>query len=190
MLLILLSLMTSADSFLFGVSFGIKKIKLTFIPLLIISLTGIIILMTSAFAGNLIMNYIPLSDFISGILLIGIGMWLCSDTDNTTKNILEHPEKADINKSRNIEPYEAVVTGIILNIDSAPIVITYVMGANQDRNIMILPVFIIIFQIVFIILGIFMGSHSLKKLPEKLVTTISGFFIVLIGLYKLSLYFY
>lgn len=186
LILILLALITSADAFLFGISFGLKKIRLTFIPLVIITLTGIIILMLSSLAGDFISEYISCGKLIGSLILIGIGMWLCSDTENSTKNILEHPEKADINKSKNIEPIEAVIMGFVLSIDSA----TIVLGSSiTDKSLIILPIFVLIFQIVFIVLGIFIGDKGIRNIPDRLITLISGFVIILIGLYKLSLYF-
>ncbi len=187
LILILLALIASADAFLFGISFGLKKIRITFISLVMITITGIIILLLSAFAGNFISGYISCGELIGSFVLIGIGMWLCSDTENSTKNILEHPEKADINKSKIIEPKEAVVIGFVLSIDSAAIVIG---SSITDKNIILLPIFILIFQIIFICIGIFIGDKGIKNIPDRLITLISGFFIVMIGLYKLSLYFY
>lgn len=187
LILILLALITSADAFLFGISFGLKKIRLTFISLLIITLTGTIILMLSALVGNFISEYIYHGELIGSLILVGIGMWLCSDAENSTKNILEHPEKADINKSQKIEAFEAVIMGFVLSIDSA----TIVAGSSiSGKETMLLPVFILIFQIMFITLGIFIGGKDIRTIPDRLITLISGLVIVLIGLYKLSLYFY
>ncbi len=184
--IILIALISSIDAFIFGISFGCKKISITFIPLVVMTFTGSLVLIASAIAGSLISSYIEYGRLIGSLILIFVGIWLCSDTENSTKSILENPESADINKSKTIEPIEAAIIGFVLSIDSAAIVI----GSAITSKNMLLPVFILVFQIIFITLGIFTGGMGIKNIPNRLITVLSGFIIVMIGLYKLSSYFY
>lgn len=184
--LLLISLIMSADSFIFGISFGLKGIRLKFTSLVIITITGFSVLLISNCAGEIISQKLYYGEYLGALILIGVGMWLCADTEDSTKSILDHPEKADINKSKTIEPLEAIIMGLILSIDS----IAAVLGsAISSESRIILPVFIQLFQIVFIALGIQAGIRGFKNIPERLITIISGFIIVMIGLYRLSTLF-
>jgi hypothetical protein len=184
--IILLSVVMSADAMIFGISFGLKKIRISMLSLLIITLSALIMLFIASEIGMYIGNSLVYSQLIGSFVLIGVGMWLCADTDVAVKNMLDNPEKADINKSKNIEISEAVIMGIVLSLDSA----TIVFGTSMTDSLgKLLPICVLIFQILFILAGIKIGEMGIKNIPAKTINILSGFVIVLIGLYKLSLVF-
>lgn len=174
----------SADSFLFGLTLGIKKIRLTAFSLLFITLTGLIILMAANFISTLISQNLEYGSYIGSFILIGTGIWLCSDTENSTKNILSNPECSDFNNSKKIEFIEALIIGMVLSIDSSAVVIGW------SENSLILTVFILIFQSLLLILGSILGKKCNKAFTGNTISIITGFIIVLIGLYRLTSLFY
>ncbi|MGN1317496.1 MAG: manganese efflux pump [Lachnospirales bacterium] len=184
--IIIMSALMSFDALFFGIAFGAKGIKIKGSSLLLITLTAFVVLILSEILGSIICNVVKFGDLVGSLILIGVGMWLCSDDNKDIKGVLDNPERVDKNKSKNIEPYEAVITGFILSIDSAALVIG---SAITSFNTKLLPVAIITFQIIFIVIGIFFGNKCYLKIPEKTMSILSGFIIVLIGLYRLSAFF-
>lgn len=181
-IIILMSMAMSADALFFGMAFGAKGIRIRGFSLVLITVTGFAVLLISEILGHYLSDVLKYGELIGSFILIGTGMWLCSDS----KGVLDSPEKADINRSKNIEPWEAIITGVLLSIDSSALVI----GASVGNDAMkILPVFILLFQIVFIFAGMTLGVRSFDKIPQKTVSILSGFIIVLIGLYRLSALF-
>lgn len=181
-IIILMSMAMSADALFFGIAFGAKGIRIRGFSIVLITVTGFAVLVISEILGHYLSDVLKYGELIGSFILIGTGMWLCSDC----KGVLDNPEKADINRSKNIDPCEAILTGLVLSIDSAALVIGSSVGSDAMR---ILPVCILLFQIVFIYIGMILGEKSFEKIPQKAVSILSGFVIVLIGLYRLSALF-
>lgn len=180
---LLLACAMSTDAFIFGISFAAKGIKISIPSLFIVTFSGLGVLLAASVVGSAINQYVYYGNVVGAFILIGVGMWLCSDSDEDIKSVLDNPEKADINKSNNIEPIEAIITGVVLSIDSAAIV----AGSAMDKiSLYMLPVMVLIFQIVFMITGMKIAQSNIHKIPQRTISILSGFVIVLMGLYKLS----
>ncbi len=184
---IFISAIMSADAWIFGLSFGAKGIKINIFSILIITLTGLGILMVSSFLGEILSNFVIYGRIVGSFILIGTGMWLCSDDDENIKGVLDNPERADMNKSKTIDPFEALITGFVLSIDSAAVILGSALAEGSEK---VLPFFILVFQIVFIFAGIRAGRSRFKNISGKTISILAGFVIVLMGLYKLSAVFY
>ena len=49
-------------------------------------------------------SLLPVGESLGAFILVGLGMWLICDSDDGAKEVINHPEKIDIDNSRIIEP--------------------------------------------------------------------------------------
>lgn len=188
--ILILSLVLSLDAFSFGIAFGIRGIKLPVKALLVLSVTGFCTILCSMLLGNALNSLIPFCNIIGAFLLIGMGIWICADRkkENTDiREMLDNPELSDINSSGVIETPEAIVMGITLSLDSAAAAIGTSMAGIASK---LLPLSLMAVQLIFIILGMFLGKKIKPDINCRYIAVISGLVIVLIGLYQLLPVFY
>ena len=185
---LLLSIGMSIDAIGIGISFGVRKIRIGVLPCLIISLLGFVIISLAVVSGSILQRCLP--DSTGSIILIVMGIWIllqsrkeAKDTLSPTVKIIREPSEGDIDGSGDIDMREAIFLGIALTIDSIGICV----GAGGSlRLAFILPVFAIFVQIVFLLIGIRLGTCLGNKLDTKLCTISSGLIIVLLGLINLA----
>lgn len=179
---VLLAMALSADAVVFGLSFGLKKIKIPFYSLCLMTAVGFFTVGGGLFFGGLIFNLLPVGESLGALIMTGLGMWLVCDSSGGTKEVINHPEKIDSDNSRIIEPVEAVITGFALSVDSVSVCLGY--GASGTGSAF-LPAFTALFQILFLYVGIIVSKKISLKQRTDYVTLISGLIIMIIGLYKL-----
>lgn len=120
-----------------------------------------------------------------GIILILIGAWTivkplfkstCSD------DVLENPEKADIDNSLNIDVKESVTLAFALTINNVGLGI----GASiTGLNIVITSSLTFVFSMLMIIIGYILDLHYLSKAFSKRAIIISGLIIIALGVYEM-----
>ncbi|MCX7883802.1 MAG: sporulation membrane protein YtaF [Caloramator sp.] len=202
LLILLFSISSSSDNFIIGISYGIQKISISFLYNLIIAFISCIGTFISMLLGKILTNFISpfLANILGAALLIILGLYMQYNsykskknnnlyTSNTSKiecyeNIIMHPEIIDSNKSKTIELKESILLGSILCLNNIGLGIgVSILGLN----IYITSLSSMIFSLVFIKLGSYIGS---KVLSDKLVNyseIISSWIIILLGLYELFL---
>lgn len=179
--ILMLSVILSIDALSFGISYGANKIILPLKSAVIITVTGIGIIMGAMGIGNLMYSLLSWGKFSGGIILIGMGIFIAGDfrSRKGLKTILENPVKSDTNKNGRIEALEAVVIGTALSLDSSAVVAgTAYMGV-------MLPVMVMIMQIAFLIIGINLSKKIIPDVNSKWVAVVSGIVIVIIGFRQL-----
>lgn len=195
--ILLFAVSSSTDNFIIGLSYGIFKIKINIICNLIIAFISCIGTFVSMLIGETIGNYIPsiYSNYLGSILLILLGLYMLTSslrgknfTSNKDKkincyeNFIEHPEIIDSNNSKNIEFKESVLLGIILCINNFSLGI----GASiTGLNIYLTSFSSMIFSIMFIKLGFYIGNRSIPKNLSNCCEIISSLIIILLGIYEL-----
>lgn len=180
--IIALSLLLSVDALSFGLSFGLKKIGLPLKALVLICGIGFLITLGAISLGELMYSLLPFGRFLGGIILIFMGIYLALDIKgrNSIKTMLSFPEKTDFNRNGVIETGEAAAIGIALSLDSCTVVIgTAYLGV-------MLPVVIMLFQVVFLALGIIMGKRLNRNIKGKYVSLVCGLAIVVMGFLQLK----
>ena len=118
----------SIDGFVVGVTYGLKKIAIGIISLLIISGISTIAIFITGSIGSLLATTIneELACNIGSIILVFIGIWMVLttyfedffDTHIKVIKILQEPIKADFDKSGSINIVEAIFLGIALALDA------------------------------------------------------------------------
>ena len=194
---LILALSSSIDSLGIGITYGIKNTRISYMAKIVLFVISFLISFLSVCFGDILKNIF--SDFatrlIGNIILIAMGIFVCfqaihKDKKNTTQNlaysepicknnekiysffieflgitikIIKNPTSSDLDSSHSIDSKEALFLGFAL-----------------------FPVFISIFQLVFLSIGNMLGKklHRLSNLPDNIWSVISGILLVLIGVVR------
>lgn len=210
--LLILALALSIDALGIGLSYGFRKIKFGFLSVLVISFIAFIFSSISVGFGNILVNIFSekIIAFISILILIILGIFIikkglekeeeqkqdikdlpCKDKHiclfikwlGLTIQIIKTPSYCDLDKSLKIEPKEALYLGIALSIDciGASIAIS-----SFNDYALFFPLFIVIFQVTFLFIGLFLGKKTnFKKLDETKISMISGITLICIAFLRL-----
>ena len=203
---VLLAIALSIDGFGVGLAYGIRKVKLAFLPIVLIVLCSAIAMTISIFSGQLVANFIPqqFAGAIGGAILVMIGFWqliegwknyrfkkLAEEGEENpvllTINIkifglvlqvMREPVKADMDRSGEISYREALLLGVAINID----VIGAGLGAGIAGYSLILIPTVSIVLFIALCLGLIVGGKYSKGFLEEKGYVLPGLIIMLIGL--------
>jgi|SRR5690554_6015729 len=183
----LFAISANTDNFVVGLSYGIKKIKINLVSNILISLITLTGTVLSMSFSKMIVILIPtnLSNIIGSTMLILIGAWTIIKPlfkNIHSDSILENLEKADKDKSSNIDAKESVTLALALTLNNIGLGI----GASiTGLNILITSIFTFVFSLLMIIAGYFLGSYYLSKKFTKKATLISGLIIISLGIFEI-----
>lgn len=190
---LLFAVCSSSDNLIVGLSYGAKNVKISLISNFIISLISGLGTFLAMLCGSMLLRFISLrySNMIgSGILILfGAYMllnWYRKDRAPSElqryENTLRMPEIIDLNDSKTIDIKEAAVLGIILCINNAGLGI----GASiTGLNIYLTSGLSMIFSLIFIPAGFFLGKKLLSDKLSGYSEIISIFIIIFLGIYEL-----
>lgn len=208
---LILALSASIDSLGVGITYGIKKTRMTFLSILVLFLLSFIITSISIIFGNILASFISPSftTIVGGLMLCIIGCFVIYSSLRSEKmeithkkiykrkeyniiikflgitiNIIKDPINSDLDNSNQIDFKEAVFLGLALSLDSISIGFA---GSTIGITSLCFPLFISIFQIVFLCAGRFLGKriNKISKLPNSVWNIISGSILILIGFSKI-----
>ena len=205
---ILLDLSSSLDSLGVGITYGIKKTKISILGIIILFLLSIIITNISILLGNALNQLLNprVSIYVGSLLLIIMGIFIIYETVfpkkhkkkkrkeynlfikylGITINIIKDPINSDIDKSNKIDFKEAMFLGFALSLDAVCIGFG---GSIIGINSFIFPLLISIFQILFLCIGSKIGRiiNQFSNVPQNLWNIISGLLLIFIGIIKFFL---
>lgn len=214
--LLVLALALSIDAFGIGISYGVRKINFKISSLVIISFIALLFSSISIWLGTVIASIFSksITSFISILILVILGLFIIKkgiekdddkpianyDTNNEHKNIyslfikslgitiniIKTPSICDLNNSLKIDPKEALYLGIALSLDCIG---TSIAISSFGRYKFLFPIFIVIFQLTFLLLGTFLGKKTIVKfLDESKISITSGLILITIGFLRLIFY--
>lgn len=188
---ILLSVSSSIDSLGIGITYGIKNTKISLIGKIILFIISLITTYFSLFLGNFIQNIFPtfLTKLIGSFILIFMGLYICFEAlkkQDVNCNVFNNPISSDFDNSQIIDSRESLFLAVALSLDSLCIGIG---GSISDINLAFFPLLVSVFQLFFLSLGTFLGTHINKfyRFPQNIWSLISGILLVFIGIFKLFL---
>ena len=188
---IILAISSSIDSLGIGITYGIKKTKISLIGKIILFIISITITYLSISLGNFIQTLLPnsLIKLLGNSILIFMGIYICFEAlkkQNKSPNVFNNPISSDFDNSKIIDSKESLFLAIALSLDSFCIGIG---GSITDINLTLFPILISMFQLFFFSIGSYLGIHINKfyKLPQNTWSIISGLLLISIGLSKLLL---
>ncbi len=200
------------DSFGVGVTYGIRKMKITYFSISLIAFCSAMVLLASMNVGTILSTYISgeFAETIGGVLLILLGffvLWpLFKSKSESTKQkepyrspskyiwnkeirslgiviqILRSPDAADIDRSGTITGLEALLLGIALSLDS--------FAAGIGASLLGFPhlqtaLIVAIMSSVFLIAGMKVGQLFSSVSFIRLISYLPGVLLVILGVLKL-----
>ncbi|MBP2662080.1 MAG: sporulation protein YtaF [Firmicutes bacterium] len=188
-----------------GIAYGIQRIRVSFMANLTIAVISFIATWLSAKAGELICVYLShqIAAIIGAVLLCGVGVWilmqpivLAVKAKQPVMNlqlfsikiyvgpteILRYPERADIDSSRDIGPWEAILLGVALSVNA-------LAGGFDAGAIGISSLWesalVGVVSFITILLGVYFGEKYAAKKLGYYTTAISGLLLILVGVHQL-----
>lgn len=203
---VLLAIALSIDGFGVGLTYGIRKVKLALLPIILIVTCSVIAMTVSIFAGQLATNFISyhIANVIGGTILVIIGFWQLIEGWKNYKfkklikkgkenpvlltinlkifglvlQVMREPVKADMDKSGDINYGEALLLGVALNID--------VMGAGLGAGIagysvLLIPI-VATALFLALLLGLLLGKKYAAGFLRDKGHVLPGIILMLLGI--------
>ena len=205
--ILILAIAVSVDGFSVGVAYGLRNIRISLLPLLIISGISTLTIFLSSSLGAVIANVLGFqyAKFLGGIILIAIGLWLVytaylkynggsvPEKKQNDRNllfslnieslgimikILKKPVTADFDSSGTISYSEAIILGLALAMDA--------LGAGFGAGLsgfssILIPFAIGLSKFVFISSGVFCGQKLGNIVPDRF-EIFPGVIIIILGI--------
>ena len=206
---LILALSSSIDSLGIGITYGIKNTKIAYMGKVGLFAISFSISILAVWFGDVMKNIF--SDFttklMGNIILIAMGGFICfqaihkKEIKNKTNKkdekiyhffidflgitikIIKNPSSSDLDSSNSIDSKEALFLGVALSLDCFCIGMG---GSMIGVSPLLFPLFISIFQLVFLNMGHILGKklYQLSDLPDNTWSVISGILLVFIGLLR------
>ncbi|UJL45408.1 sporulation membrane protein YtaF [Virgibacillus sp. NKC19-16] len=200
--LFFLVIAVSLDGFGVGVTYGIRKIRVPLLALLIIMLCSGVIVLLAMTTGNVLRSFISpdSAQVLGGIILILLGSFSLyniirpkqessasmedprGNKQNIFTTILTTPDKADLDQSGIITPNEAVLLGAALALDA--------FGAGIGASMLgyspvITAVLIAFMSGLFVFLGIQTGMLLAKNKYMQQLTYVPPVLLIALGMFNI-----
>lgn len=191
---------SSSDNFIIGLNYAAKKIKINFINHLVVAIISCIGTILAMLFGNVFLDFVnPIyASILGSFILILFGLFMlrnafkkthsdcvqinCESHINLYNEMLEHPEIVDKNNSKTIDFKEAIILGFILSINN----IGLGLGASlSGMNIFLTSFTSLIFSILFIKFGYYIGEKVFSSKFADCADKISAYMIILLGILEL-----
>lgn len=189
----------SLDGFGVGISYGVRKVHVPMIALLIIMICSGIVVSISMTIGHMLYHVISpqKASMLGGLILILLGLFSLINiirsnkvskkaqlvSDDKRKNrfttILMTPDRADWDDSGNISPSEALLLGVALSLDA--------FGAGIGASIigyspLITPILISLMSGLFVFSGMKIGLLLSKNKFLKKISFIAPLLLIILGI--------
>jgi putative Mn2+ efflux pump MntP len=181
---LLFAVCANMDNLSIGISYGIQKIKVSFLPNLIIALITLFGTALSMLAGAGITSILSpdTAKIIGGVILIIIGLYYILKV--VFKKIIYGYDATNQKPLCNITIRESIAIGIALTINN------FGMGIGIGTDVEILELIIInvltfLFSMIFMSIGNFLGECMFSRFFGKFSEFISGVIMVLIGIFQI-----
>ena len=160
---LLLAISSSIDSLGIGITYGLRKTKLSKLDKIILFIVSIIVTIFSGFIGLILKNFLSnnVCEFIGSAVLLCMGIFIIIQTNDK----------------------EALLLGFALSLDSICIGIG---GSTIGINIYFFSILVALLQYAFLSLGNYFGVtiNKISTIPQNIWSKISGILLILIGLFK------
>lgn len=204
--LLAFALALNMDALGTGVAYGIRKIRIPFTSLLIISGMSVLTVLFSMLAGKMVSQLIsPLfAHRMGGILLLLVGLWILVQSIRDTREehlteettvmqirikslglviqILREPSKADLDSSGVISSQEAILLGAALAMDA--------FGAGFAVSMfgfspLVTAAVVGIGHIVLTIVGLWLGKTCSCSNLGRQLAMLPGCILIAMGIFKI-----
>lgn len=191
----------SMDGLGMGLSYGLRKIKISCFPLFIICISSGLAILFSMICGEMLAAFLAerVASVLGACILIVVGVWIIlqnyflnlvgshlyrleAQRLELVLSILKEPVRADLNSSGEIDAQEAIFLGIALAMDA--------LGAGfgaalAGYSLLWTPILVAVVEFLMINLGLLIGEVLYLCDFKKVLTIAPGAIIVILGLAKL-----
>lgn len=178
---ILLALSASIDALGLGITYGIKKTKMSSVGNLIIFVVLFCLSGISVFIGHYIsVLFSPIASALLGaslLILLGVYNIFKSQTKNCSTNF-------DTDGSNYIDAKEAFILGLAVAVDASCVSLgSGMIGIGG----IILPFLMAVFHTFFVNCGNLVANNIVQKftISSKLLSNLSGIILIFIGFFRL-----
>ncbi len=202
--MVLFALAVSVDGFGVGLSYGLRDIKISIFPLLVICITSALAITISMYFGAKAATFFTpaAASKLGALILISVGLWIIIEAWSKWKKIkgtqvqrkclmrfkipgfgiviqiLKEPEEADFDKSGNINSKEALFLGFALAMDALGAGFGAAVAGYQT---FLVPIFVGIFKFVLVASGLWMGRKSIFNSLGFAGSILPGFILIMLG---------
>lgn len=201
---LLFALAVSADGFIAGLAYGVKKIRIPFLPLLVIALSSAAAVTLSMVCGTGLTALLSprWASRIGALLLMVIGLYFLLAAFRETINnmdsspeeplfsfsiktlgiivhILKEPSTADFDSSGEISVHEAAFLGLALALDALGAGVGIAM---TGLNILFTALCVGVIKFILVNSGMWFGRNFKGDRMKLASSLISGLILVVIGL--------
>jgi len=182
--IIIVGLAANLDNLGIGLAYGVKETKIPILSNIIIAFISMTITYFAVIAGGTLSEYISpnLANFLGSFLLCVIGLWTLFSKRLNNPEPFNKPELLDWDANHVISWREAIYLGLILSLNCLASGLG--IGANGISAIWTV-ISIGFFSLVTIGIGSHFGYFLNKTFIGKYSTSISGWLLIIIGLYEM-----
>lgn len=205
--IVLFALAVSADGFAVGIAYGIGKIRIPFLSLLVIALASALAVSLSMLCGKGLAELLSprVASLTGAIMILGIGVYFllnaCRDKiDSLESNdeepllafsikplgiivqILKHPSRADFDCSGEISAREAFFLGLALAMDALGAGVGIAMTGS---NIIYTAISVGVLKFILVNSGIYLGSKINTSGFKAIASMVPGLVFISIGITEL-----
>lgn len=196
--IIIIALVNNLDNIGVRIAYSLRGIKITVTKNLWISAITFAISLLAAYFGNVLAFILPkhFVNIFCMLLLVAFGIWIIIEPylkkasankhqkASTLAKIIEQPENADMDNSKDIDFTEATLLGIALSIDN--------IGGGFSAGVMGLNcVFIGLFSAVIGFISLWLGNYAARLLIKwnfgRRATVIAGIVLICMGIKQVIL---
>ncbi|MFX0559489.1 manganese efflux pump [Tepidibacillus infernus] len=200
--LILVATAVSIDGFWGGFSFGLRKIKISYLSLMIISSWSVVGTMITMVLGSKLQDYISLNigKYIGAILLFLLGLFTLIEgvkqkkeaklnqkviSNLKVKNLIKvinNPILADIDQENDIKPIEGMILGIAVAMDASIAAFTL---SFFDLNPYLTPFLFGLMHFILIGLGNILARKNIINVFVENFSLLPGIILVTLAIIRL-----
>lgn len=202
----LIAVATGIDSFLVGLSYGIKGIKMRISIVLLMNIVAAAILGLTMLTGRKLFMLVPAfwGKSVGAFILLILGLVFLAQafiefkypadrnlpriigsfrikTLGLVVQILRQPEKADLNESGAIDAKEALLLGTAVSLDGIAVGFA---SSLSGLDIFLTPVLCLVFGFILTLLGLNLGKASSERMVLVKIKFLPGLLLILLGLLK------
>ncbi|SDO13517.1 sporulation membrane protein YtaF [Acetanaerobacterium elongatum] len=203
---ILLSAAANLDNLSIGLAYGIRKVRIPFLSNLIVSMLSGVFTLITCFVGKSLSGVLPNSfgNILGGGIVCVMGIWSIAEyliklkqsapenitarkpsseyVDKEFIEIMQHPDKADMDYSGDISAKESLLLGTALALNC----LATGLGAGMTGiNVIAITVLTIILSFITITLGTLIGKKCASLITGDKASILSGALFIVIGLYEI-----
>ena len=176
--LLIIALAVSLDGCGVGLLYGVRRIRIPVLSLIIISFCSALVIWCSMRLGDWLTTYLPpaMAKAIGAVILVAVGIWAI------LQFLFRAPTEADRDSSGDISAFEAALLGIALSLDA--------LGAGIGAAMVGFPALLTssiigIASGTFLATGLQLGKRAAQVGWLRNMTVIPGLLLIAMGILKL-----